>query len=42
MRPMKKVIFEVSATDKNGIIGEGEHTRYVIDPEKFMSKLNGN
>ena len=38
----KKVIFEVSATDKNGIIGEGEHTRYVIDPEKFMSKLNGN
>lgn len=34
------VNFEVIASDDKGEIGRGEHTRYIIDPEKFMSKLN--
>lgn len=34
------VNFTVAAFDEKGEIGNGEHTRYIIDPEKFMSKLN--
>ena len=34
------VNFEVVASDDKGEIGRGVHTRYIIDPEKFMSKLN--
>lgn len=34
------VNFEVSAFDSKGEIGSGEHTRYIIDPKKFMDKLN--
>ena len=34
------VNFSVAAFDEKGEIGNGEHTRYIIDPEKFMSKLN--
>ena len=35
----RKLTFRVEACDSKGPIGEGDHTRYVIDPEKFMSKL---
>lgn len=35
------VNFNVVAFDGKGEIGNGNHTRYVIDPVKFMSKLNG-
>lgn len=35
------VNFNVAAYDGKGEIGNGNHTRYVIDPVKFMSKLNG-
>ena len=35
------VTFNVAAYDEKGEIGNGNHTRYVIDPVKFMSKLNG-
>jgi predicted thioesterase len=35
------VNFNVAAFDGKGEIGSGNHTRYVIDPVKFMSKLNG-
>ncbi len=34
------VNFEVTAYDDKGEIGSGVHTRYIIDPVKFMSKLN--
>ena len=34
------VNFEVAAFDGKGEIGRGVHTRYIIDPEKFMGKLN--
>ena len=36
----KAVFFSVTAYDKNGEIGKGKHSRFVIDPEKFMEKLN--
>ena len=35
------VNFNVAAYDEKGEIGNGTHTRYVIDPVKFMAKLNG-
>ena len=35
------VTFNVAAYDEKGEIGNGNHTRYIIDPVKFMAKLNG-
>lgn len=35
----RKVIFNISAYDNEGIIGEGRHCRFVIDPVRFMQKL---
>lgn len=35
----RKLTFSVVATDKNGTIGEGTHVRYIINVERFMSKL---
>lgn len=35
----RKLSFKVVATDEKGIIGEGEHTRFVVDRVKFMAKL---
>lgn len=34
-----KVNFSVKAYDGKGEIGSGEHTRYIIDPARFMKKL---
>ena len=33
------VNFEVAAYDEKGEIGNGVHTRYIIDAQKFMAKL---
>lgn len=35
----RKLQFVVSASDENGLIGEGEHTRFIVDREKFMARL---
>ena len=35
----RKLTFRVIASDSKGLIGEGKHVRYVVDVEKFMSKL---
>ena len=35
----KKLLFEVNASDETEIIGNGTHTRYIVDAEKFMAKL---
>ena len=35
----RRLEFTVKAEDANGIIGEGKHQRFIIDPEKFMAKL---
>ncbi|MDE5561786.1 MAG: thioesterase family protein [Bacteroidaceae bacterium] len=38
-REGRKLVFRVEASDEHGLIGEGEHVRYVVDAEKFMGKL---
>jgi predicted thioesterase len=35
----RMLVFEVVATDTHGEIGRGSHTRFVIDVERFMGKL---
>jgi len=35
----RKLTFRVEASDSGGLIGEGEHIRYVVDRERFMEKL---
>lgn len=35
----RKLTFHVSASDGDSIIGEGEHVRFIVDIERFMSKL---
>ena len=35
----RKLTFSVKAEDSKGIIGEAVHVRFVVDKEKFMSKL---
>ena len=36
----KKYVFYVEATDSNGeVVGKGTHERFVVNTEKFMSKL---
>ena len=35
----RKLIFNVSASDSHGVIGEGTHIRYIVDRDKFLSKI---
>lgn len=35
----KKVTFKIEAHDEDGLIGEGEHVRFVVDRDKFMNRL---
>lgn len=35
----KKLIYKIEAYDENEKIGEGKHERYIINVEKFMSKV---
>ena len=35
----KKLSFSLQAKDSNGIIAEGEHIRFTVDKERFMSKI---
>lgn len=35
----RKLTFAVKAEDANGTVGEGSHVRYVVDRQKFLSKL---
>ena len=35
----RKLTFEIKAEDSKGIIGEAVHVRFVVDKEKFMSRL---
>ena len=35
----RKLQFTITASDEEGIIGEGEHTRFVVDREKFNPRL---
>ena len=35
----RKLTFSIQATDSKGVIGEAEHVRFIVDKERFMSKL---
>lgn len=35
----KKISFTITASDEDGAIGEAEHTRFLVDEELFMMKL---
>lgn len=35
----RRLTFAVKAWDEKDIIGEGSHTRFVVDRERFLSKL---
>ncbi|MGM9714219.1 MAG: thioesterase family protein [Prevotella sp.] len=35
----RRLEFEVEAADSKGLIGAGRHVRYIVNREKFMSKL---
>ncbi|MDR0954412.1 MAG: thioesterase family protein [Rikenellaceae bacterium] len=35
----RQLLFEVTACDSKGEIGNGWHTRFVVDRERFLSKL---
>jgi len=36
----RKVTFDLSASDNKNEVGKGTHTRFIIDIERFMAKLN--
>ena len=36
----RKLKFKLSASDEYGLIGEGEHLRFIVDREKFMEKVD--
>ena len=35
----RRLTFKVKAWDEQGTIGEGEHERFIVDRERFLSKL---
>ena len=35
----RSLSFEITARDGENIIGEGVHTRFIVDRERFLSKL---
>lgn len=35
----RRLEYSIKVEDKDGLIGEGTHRRFVIDPERFMAKL---
>jgi predicted thioesterase len=38
----RRLHFEIAAFDEKGEIGRGTHDRYIIDVERFMSKVQGS
>ena len=35
----RRLVFSLKAWDEAGVIGEGKHTRFIVDRERFLSKL---
>ena len=35
----RRLEYTIKAEDEKGLLGEGTHQRYIIDPERFMAKL---
>ena len=36
-----RLVFHVECYDTAGLIGEGDHERFIIDEAKFMAKTDG-
>lgn len=36
----RRLVFEVTARDSKGVVGEGRHERFVIQNEKFQAKAD--
>lgn len=36
----RRLVFHVKAMDESGVIGEGEHERFIIQNEKFQAKAD--
>lgn len=36
----RRLYFKITASDSKGAVGESTHTRFIVDIEKFMSKLS--
>ena len=36
----RSLVFEVTASDAKGVVGEGKHERFIIQNEKFQMKAN--
>ena len=36
----RHLVFEVTASDAKGVVGEGKHERFIIQNEKFQMKAN--
>lgn len=36
----RKLSFQIVARDETGVIGKAEHTRFIVDAERFMKKTN--
>lgn len=35
----RKLLFDVEASDAQGVIGKGTHTRFIVDRERFLAKV---
>ena len=35
----RKLTFDIEAHDEEGLIGQGTHLRFIVDREKFLSRL---
>lgn len=35
----RRLLYKVTVSDLKGLMGEGRHERFIIDPERFMAKL---
>lgn len=35
----RKLVFSITASDDKGVVGEAEHVRYIVDTQRFLSKL---
>ena len=35
----RRILYKVSVSDASGLMGEGTHERFIIDPARFMAKL---
>lgn len=36
----RRLVFAVKAYDEAGVIGEGRHERFIVDPERLLGKAN--